>query len=360
MNTTPFTDLHIQLGAKMVEFGGYNMPIAYSGIAIEHHAVRNNVGVFDVSHMGEFIVRGKGAMALLQYITSNDVSKLLPGKVQYTCIPNESGGIIDDLLLYCLAEETYLLVVNASNIAKDWEHIIKHNTNKELEIKNISDKTALLAIQGPKAAKVLQPLTNINLLDMKYYTFEKGLFAGEENVLISATGYTGSGGFEIYMDNHQAMAIWSAVFEAGRSYDIMPVGLAARDTLRLEKGYCLYGNEINDTTSPIAAGLAWITKFSKNFIGREIIENHKVQGTARKLVGFEMIDRGIPRHGYLVLDGDHNVIGEVTSGTQSPTLSKAIGMAYVNTDLCKVGNIIFIKIRDRSISAEIVDIPFVK
>jgi aminomethyltransferase len=358
MLTTPFTEIHEKLGAKMAAFAGYNMPISYAGISIEHLNVRNNVGVFDVSHMGEFIVRGEGALALINKITTNDVTKLSPGKVQYSCMPNADGGIIDDLLVYCLANETYMLVVNASNIDKDWEWLVLNNTDNVTCI-NISQKTALLAVQGPNAAKVLQPLTSMNLTDMAYYTFDKGVFAGEENVLISATGYTGSGGFEIYMDNHQAIAIWEAIMQAGAAYNIAPAGLAARDTLRLEKGFCLYGNDINDTTSPIAAGLGWITKFTKEFTARAIIEQHKKEGTPNKLVGFEMIKRGIPRQHYEVCDSKGTAIGEVTSGTQAPSLGKAIGMAYVAIEHSKLNTELYIKIREQLVKAKVVAIPFV-
>lgn len=359
MKTTPFTDIHIALGAKMAEFAGYNMPISYKGINVEHQCVRENVGVFDVSHMGEFIVRGAGALALIQRITSNDASKLSAGKVQYSCLPNAQGGIIDDLLVYCLGEESYLLVVNASNIEKDWNWLMENNT-ENVECKNISDKTALLAVQGPRAAEVLQSLTSMDLAAMKYYTFEKGEFAGQDNILVSATGYTGAGGFEIYMDNAQAVAIWEAIFKAGAAVEIQPIGLGARDTLRLEKGFCLYGHDIDDTTSPIEAGLGWITKFSKDFTSKEIFQKHKTEGVSKKLVGFVMLDRGIPRQHYVVCDAQGAEIGVVTSGTQSPTLQKAIGMAYVQSDYLAAHNEIYIKIREQLMKAQIEELPFVK
>lgn len=359
MLSTPFTEIHIALGAKMAEFAGYNMPISYSSITVEHHNIRNNVGVFDVSHMGEFIVRGSGALALINKLTSNDAVKLTPGKVQYSCFTNTEGGIIDDLLVYCLGEESYMLVVNASNINKDWAWLTANNTENVLCL-NISQKTALLAVQGPNAAAVLQPLTKINLKEMAYYTFEKGHFAGEDNILISATGYTGAGGFEIYMDNEQALNIWNKIMEAGKDAGIMPTGLAARDTLRLEKGFCLYGNDINDSTSPIAAGLSWITKFTKDFTASSIIEEHKKHGTSQKLIGFTMVERGIPRQHHIVLDATGKAIGEVTSGTQSPTLGQAIGMAYVDTAHAAAGTDIFIKIREQSVKATVASIPFVK
>lgn len=359
MKTTPFTDIHIALGAKMAEFAGYNMPISYKGINVEHQCVRENVGVFDVSHMGEFIVRGAGALALIQRITSNDASKLSAGKVQYSCLPNAQGGIIDDLLVYCLGEESYLLVVNASNIEKDWNWLMENNT-ENVKCKNISDKTALLAVQGPRAAEVLQSLTSMDLAAMKYYTFEKGVFAGQDNILVSATGYTGAGGFEIYMDNAQAVAIWEAIFKAGAAVEIQPIGLGARDTLRLEKGFCLYGHDIDDTTSPIEAGLGWITKFSKDFTSKDIFQKHKTEGVSKKLVGFVMLDRGIPRQHYVVCDAQGSEIGVVTSGTQSPTLQKAIGMAYVQSDYLAAHNEIYIKIREQLMKAQIEELPFVK
>ena len=331
MKNTPFTDKHISLGAKMAEFAGYNMPISYSGINDEHAAVRKNAGVFDVSHMGEFIIKGPHALDLIQRVTSNDASKLKAGQAQYSCLPNETGGIVDDLLVYCIEEnKVYMLVVNASNIEKDWNWITQANTNKA-EMHNISDKTCLLAIQGPNATKILQSLTEMDILNLKYYTFVKGVFAGVKNVLVSATGYTGAGGVEIYFEDQgdDANRIWNAIFEAGAASGIKPVGLGARDTLRLEMGYCLYGNDIDDTTSPLEAGLGWITKFSKDFTAKSILEAQKQKGVERKLVGFEMIEKGIPRHGYEIKDFTGALIGHVTSGTQSPTLGKAIGMGYV-------------------------------
>jgi aminomethyltransferase len=359
MKNTALTQKHISLGAKMVPFAGFNMPLQYSGIVEEHLTVRNGVGVFDVSHMGEFILKGEKALDLIQLVTSNDASVLVDGKVQYSCLPNDKGGIVDDLLVYRIDAHTYMLVVNASNIEKDWNWISKHNTFG-VEMKDISDKTSLLAVQGPKAAQALQSLTDIDLASMKYYTFKKGKFAGIDNVLISATGYTGAGGFEIYFKNEYAEKIWDAIFEAGKDYGIKPIGLGARDTLRLEMGFCLYGNDIDDTTSPIEAGLGWITKFTKNFINSEALLAQKNNGVSRKLVGFEMIDRGIPRHGYQIKDALGNTIGVVTSGTQSPSLNKAIGMGYVKTEFAKADTEIFIQIRDKNIKAKVVKIPFIK
>jgi aminomethyltransferase len=359
MKNTALTQKHISLGAKMVPFAGFNMPVQYSGIVEEHLTVRNGVGVFDVSHMGEFILKGEKALDLIQLVTSNDASVLVDGKVQYSCLPNDKGGIVDDLLVYRIDAHTYMLVVNASNIEKDWNWISKHNTFG-VEMKDISDKTSLLAVQGPKAAQALQSLTDIDLASMEYYTFKKGKFAGVDNVLISATGYTGAGGFEIYFENEHAEKIWDAIFEAGKDYGIKPIGLGARDTLRLEMGFCLYGNDIDDTTSPIEAGLGWITKFTKNFINSEALLAQKNNGVSRKLVGFEMIDRGIPRHGYEIKDASGNTIGVVTSGTQSPSLNKAIGMGYVKTEFAKAETEIFIQIRDKGIKAKVVKIPFIK
>jgi aminomethyltransferase len=350
-------NLHISLGAKMVPFAGFLMPVSYSGINDEHEAVRNKVGVFDVSHMGEFILKGPDALDLIQRVTSNDASKLADGKVQYSCLPNDTGGIVDDLLVYRIDEKSYMLVVNASNIDKDWNWISDRNT-KGVEMHNISDKTSLLAVQGPLAVKALQSLTEIDLSVMEYYTFKKGVFAGCENVLISATGYTGAGGFEIYCDNAQAEKIWNAVFEAGASFGIKPAGLGARDTLRLEMGFCLYGNDIDDTTSPIEAGLGWITKFTKDFTNSESLRKQKEEGVKRKLTGFEMIDRGIPRHGYTLHDDTGNEIGVVTSGTQSPSLGKAIGMGYVEKGFSATGTAIYVKVRDKLLKANVVKIPF--
>lgn len=341
----------------MVPFAGFNMPVQYSGINLEHETVRKAVGVFDVSHMGEFILKGEGALDLIQKVTSNDASKLFDGKIQYSCLPNDKGGIVDDLLVYRIDEKTYLLVVNASNIQKDWDWISKYNT-AGVEMKNISDETCLLAVQGPKAAEALQSLTDIDLKSMEYYTFRKGVFAGIDNVLISATGYTGAGGFELYFDNNHAQHVWDEIFKAGEPFGIKPVGLAARDTLRLEMGFCLYGNDIDDSTSPIEAGLGWITKFSKNFVNSENLAAQKQNGVERKLIGFEMIDRGIPRHDYEIVDAEGNLIGKVTSGTQSPSLRKAIGLGYVKTAFSKEGSEIYIRIRENNIKAKVVKIPF--
>ncbi|KQN33877.1 glycine cleavage system protein T [Pedobacter sp. Leaf41] len=359
MRNTALTEKHIALGAKMVPFAGYNMPVTYEGINAEHATVRNSVGVFDVSHMGEFILKGENALDLIQRVTSNDASKLYDGKVQYSCLPNQDGGIVDDLLVYRIDEKTYMLVVNASNIEKDWNWIKQFN-NQNVEMHNISDKTSLLAIQGPKAADALQSLTDVNLASMEYYTFVKGTFAGVDNVVISATGYTGAGGFEIYFDNEHADKIWDAIFEAGAAYNIKPIGLGARDTLRLEMGFCLYGNDIDDTTSPIEAGLGWITKFSKPFTNSDALQAQKEAGIQKKLVGFEMIDRGIPRHDYEIADADGNIIGKVTSGTQAPSLQKAIGMGYVAKEFSKEGTEIFINIRNTPIKAKVVKFPFYK
>lgn len=359
MNNTALTDKHISLGAKMVPFAGYNMPVQYEGINAEHNTVRTSVGVFDVSHMGEFILKGENALDLIQRVTSNDASKLYDGKVQYSCLPNEDGGIVDDLLVYRIDEKTYMLVVNASNIEKDWNWIQNYNS-KGVEMHNISDKTSLLAIQGPKAAEALQSLTEVDLASMEYYSFVKGTFAGVDNVIMSATGYTGAGGFEIYFDNEHADKIWDAIFEAGAPLGIKPIGLGARDTLRLEMGFCLYGNDIDDKTSPIEAGLGWITKFSKSFTNSEALLAQKEAGIKRKLVGFEMIDRGIPRHDYEIADAEGNIIGKVTSGTQAPSLQKAIGMGYVNKGFDKEGTEVFIVIRNSNIKAKVVKFPFYK
>jgi aminomethyltransferase len=359
MKNTALTSVHTKLGAKMVPFAGYNMPVQYEGINMEHETVRKSVGVFDVSHMGEFILKGEHALDLIQRVCSNDASKLIDGKVQYSCLPNEEGGIVDDLLVYRMDEKSYMLVVNASNIEKDWNWIQKYNT-KGVEMHNISDKTSLLAVQGPKSIEALQKLTDINLFEMEYYSFKKGIFAGIENVLISATGYTGAGGFEIYFENQNAEKIWNAIFEAGAEFGIKPIGLGARDTLRLEMGFCLYGNDINDSTSPIEAGLGWITKFSKEFTNSKNLQAQKEAGVARKLVGFEMIDRGIPRHDYKIVDENGGEIGIVTSGTQSPSLQKAIGMGYIKTELAKENAEIYISIRDQKVRAKIVKYPFYK
>ncbi|MBW0162253.1 MAG: glycine cleavage system aminomethyltransferase GcvT [Sediminibacterium sp. Gen4] len=360
MKNTPFTEKHIALGAKMAEFAGYNMPISYSGINDEHATVRNNAGVFDVSHMGEFILKGDKALDLIQRVTSNDASKLTNGKAQYSCLPNEQGGIVDDLIVYCIEEnKVYMLVVNASNIEKDWNWISKFNT-EHVEMHNISDKTCLLAIQGPNATKILQPLTDMDIMNLKYYTFAKGKFAGVDNVLVSATGYTGAGGVEIYFEDVDGAAdkIWDAIFAAGGPQGMKPIGLGARDTLRLEMGYCLYGNDIDDTTSPLEGGLGWITKFTKDFTARPILEKQKAEGVTRKLVGFEMMERGIPRHDYLIKDAAGNTIGKVTSGTQAPSLNKAVGLGYVNTAFAAVDTEIFIEIRNTPVKAKIVKFPF--
>jgi aminomethyltransferase len=360
MKDTPFTAKHTALGAKMAEFAGYNMPISYTGINEEHAAVRNNAGVFDVSHMGEFILKGEHALDLIQRITSNDAAKLTAGKAQYSCFPNKNGGIIDDLLVYCMEpNKAYMLVVNAGNIAKDWAWVNDNNTNNA-EIHDISAKTCLLAVQGPNACKILQPLTEMDILNLTYYTFVKGKFAGVDNVLISATGYTGAGGVEIYFEDEgdNASKIWDAIFAAGAPSGIKPIGLGARDTLRLEMGFCLYGNDIDDSTSPLEAGLGWITKFSKDFTSRAIFEQQKQEGLTKKLVGFEMIDKGIARHDYPITDAEGNTIGRVTSGTQSPSLGKAIGMGYVQTALAAIGSEIFIQVRNNALKARVVKLPF--
>lgn len=360
MKNTPFTQKHIALGAKMAPFAGYIMPISYTGIIDEHAAVRKNAGVFDVSHMGEFIVKGENALDLIQRVTTNDASKLTAGKAQYSCLTNDNGGIVDDLIIYCIEEnKVYMIVVNASNIEKDWNWISKHNS-KKAEMHNISDKTCLLAIQGPNAAKILQPLTELDILNLKYYTFAKGKFAGVDNVLISATGYTGAGGVEIYFEDKgdDAAKIWDAIFEIGGPQGLKPIGLGARDTLRLEMGYCLYGNDIDDNTSPLEGGLGWITKFTKEFTAKSILENQKTEGIQRKLVGFEMIDKGIPRHGYEIKDFSGMELGVVTSGTQSPSLGKAIGLGYVRTPFAVPDTEIFIKVRDKLLLAKVVKVPF--
>ena len=357
MKETALTNVHIALGAKMVPFAGYNMPISYEGITQEHLAVRNGVGVFDVSHMGEFLIKGAGALDLIQYITSNDASKLVEGKVQYTCMPNYDGGIVDDLLVYRLDSETYMLVVNASNLSKDWDWINQHNKfNAELE--DISDKTTLLAVQGPMAANVVDSLSDMDLKAMSYYSFVKGQFAGVDNVLVSSTGYTGSGGYEIYLRNDAAGSVWDALFEAGKDFNIKPIGLGARDTLRLEMGFCLYGNDIDDTTSPIEAGLGWITKFSKEFVNSTELKKQKEQGVSVKLVGFELLEKGIPRKDYEIVNNEGRVIGRVTSGTMAPSLGKAIGMGYVEVESSKTEAELFIKIRNNHVRAKVVKLPF--
>ncbi len=359
MKNTALTHIHESLGAKLVPFAGFNMPVSYEGVNAEHETVRTAVGVFDVSHMGEFLISGANALKLIQKVTSNDASLLEIGKAQYSCLPNEDGGIVDDLLVYKIKENQYLLVVNASNIEKDWNWITNYN-NMGAEMKNISDDYSLLAIQGPKAIEAMQSLTSVNLSAIKYYHFEVADFCGIENVIISATGYTGSGGFEIYCKNNEVEQIWNAVFEAGKQFNIKPVGLAARDTLRLEMGFCLYGNDINDTTSPLEAGLGWITKFSKDFTNSEGLKVQKEAGISKKLVGFELTERGIPRHDYEILDAAENVIGVVTSGTMAPSLGIGIGMGYVNIQNSEVGAEIFIKIRNNKVAARVVKMPFYK
>jgi aminomethyltransferase len=360
MKNTPFTSIHLSLGAKMAEFAGYNMPISYTGINNEHAAVRNSIGVFDVSHMGEFILKGDGALDLIQRVTTNDAAKLSNGKAQYSCMPNDRGGIIDDLLVYCIeANKVYMLVVNASNIEKDWNWIQQHNT-AQVEMHNISDRTALIAVQGPNAIKAMQKLTDMDLINLQYYTFCKGKFAGLENVLVSATGYTGAGGVEIYFEGsaEEAEKMWHDIMDAGAAFGIAPCGLGCRDTLRLEMGFCLYGNDIDDTTNPIEAGLGWITKFTKEFTNRAQIEKTKIEGPTQKLVGFEMVEKGIPRHDYLIKSADGTTIGRVTSGTQSPSLQKAIGMGYVSLACASIGTEIFIEVRDKLVKAMVVKLPF--
>lgn len=357
---TPFTAKHIALGAKMVEFAGYTMPISYTGINDEHQTVRTNAGVFDVSHMGEFIIKGDQALDLIQRVTTNDASKLTVGKAQYSALTNDEGGIVDDLIVYCLEEnKAYMLVVNCANIEKDWNWISRHNTRKA-EMHNISDKTCLLAIQGPNATKILQPLTDVDILNLTYYTFVKCTFAGVDNVLVSATGYTGAGGVEIYFEDKDGAAdkIWNKIFEVGGPQGLKAIGLGARDTLRLEMGYCLYGNDIDDTTSPLEAGLGWITKFSKDFTARPILEKQKAEKVSRKLVGFEMLEKGIPRHDYEIKDFSGMTIGKVTSGTQSPTLGKAIGLGYVRTVFANIDSLIYIKVRDKLLQARVTKLPF--
>ena len=360
MKSTPFTKFHLALGAKMAEFAGYNMPISYSGINDEHQTVRTNAGIFDVSHMGEFIVKGEHALDLIQRVTTNDASKLTAGKAQYSALTNEKGGIVDDLIVYCLEpNKAYMLVVNAANIEKDWKWISSHNTHKA-EMHNISDKTCLLAIQGPNATRIMQALTPVDILNLTYYTFVKGTFAGVDNVIISATGYTGAGGIEIYFEDKDGAAekIWNKIFEVGGPQGLKPIGLGARDTLRLEMGYCLYGNDIDDNTSPLEAGLGWITKFTKDFTARPILEGQKAAGPAQKLVGFEMVEKGIPRHDYEIKDFSGAVIGRVTSGTQSPSLGKAIGIGYVRTAFAGIDSKIYVKVRDKLLQAKVVKFPF--
>ena len=359
MRNTALTQKHIDLGAKMVPFAGYNMPVQYEGVNAEHETVRNAVGVFDVSHMGEFVLRGPNALALIQKFASNDASVLFDGKAQYSCMPNGNGGIVDDLIIYRVNAEEYFIVVNASNIEKDWNWISSLN-DLGVEMENLSDQYSLLAIQGPKAAEAMQSLTDIDLSNMTYYTFQHGTFAGIENMMISATGYTGSGGFEVYVKNEDANQVWDAVFAAGADFGIKPIGLAARDTLRLEMGFCLYGNDIDDTTSPLEAGLGWITKFTKDFTDSEFLAKQKEAGVTRKLVAFEMIDRGIPRHDYPILDAAGAVIGKVTSGTMSPSMKLGIGLGYVTMDNSKLDSEIFVEIRDKGVKAKVVKLPFYK
>ncbi|WP_187260980.1 glycine cleavage system aminomethyltransferase GcvT [Pontibacter beigongshangensis] len=352
-------DVHVALGAKMVPFAGYNMPVRYTSDIEEHNTVRNAVGIFDVSHMGEFMVRGDGALELIQRTTSNDASKLTDGKVQYSCFPNDEGGIVDDLLVYRFSEQEYMLVVNASNIDKDWEWLTSHNT-EGAELENISDQLSLFAVQGPKAAETLQALTSVDLASMAYYTFVKGEFAGLQDVLISATGYTGAGGFEIYVKNEDARQVFDAMMEAGKAFGIKPIGLGARDTLRLEMGFCLYGNDINDATSPLEAGLGWIMKFDKEFTNSENLKAQKAEGVRRKLVGFEMLDKAIPRAHYELVDATGATIGEVTSGTMSPTLGKGIGLGYVKQEMSKPGTELYVRVRNKDMKAQVVKLPFVK
>lgn len=359
MKTVPLHQVHVQLGAKIVPFAGFEMPVRYSSDLEEHHAVRNHVGVFDVSHMGEFSVKGPKALDLIQKVSANDASVLYDGKVQYSYLPNSQGGIVDDLLVYRYAADDYMLVVNASNIDKDWEWIQSHNT-EGVAMENLSDNLCLLAVQGPDATATLQKLTEVDLSSMEYYTFQVGTMAGISHVIISATGYTGAGGFEIYIQKENAQGMWDAIFEAGKEFNIQPVGLGARDTLRLEKGFCLYGNDINDQTSPLEAGLGWVTKFTKDFINSDNLKAQKAAGLSNKLVGFEMIDRGIPRGHYELCDAAGNKLGEVTSGTQSPTLQKGIGMGYVPIAYSKPDTEIFVKVRERILKAKVVKLPFVK
>lgn len=359
MKETALSQVHAELGAKMVPFAGYNMPVTYAGLKHEHEVVRTKVGVFDVSHMGEFFVRGENAEALLQKVTSNDVSKLVVGKAQYCYLPNNEGGIIDDLIIYKIADQEFMLIVNASNIEKDWNWISSQN-DVGAELVNESDEWSILAIQGPKAAEAMQSLTSVDLEAMKFYSFEINEFAGVQDVIISATGYTGSGGFEIYVKNKDIKQVWDKVFEAGEAFGIEPIGLGARDTLRLEMGYCLYGNDIDDTTSPFEAGLGWITKFTKEFTNSDALQAEKEAGVKNKLVGFELIDKGVPRQGYPILNAEGEEIGRVTSGTMSPSLNKAIGMGYVPVELATEGSEIYIGVRNKSLAAKVVKTPFYK
>jgi aminomethyltransferase len=360
LKKTPLYDQHVALGAKMVPFAGYEMPVQYAGVSHEHHVVRQKVGMFDVSHMGEFWVEGADATAFLNSVTSNDVAKLTPGKVQYSCLPNATGGIVDDLLVYCVNDTKYMLVVNASNMAKDWAWLQQFAGNFDVRMTDVSEDTALLAVQGPLAAQALQSLTDLDLGAMTYYTFGIGSFAGVSNVVVSATGYTGAGGFEIYIPNAHAAAAWDAIIAAGAPFGLEPIGLGARDTLRLEMGFCLYGNDIDDTTSPIEAGLGWITKFTKEFTNSAALKAQKEAGVARKLVGIKLLERGVPRHGYPIVDADGNAVGEVTSGTMAPSLNEAIGMAYVPTASAAPGSTVFVEIRGKALKAEVVSLPFYK
>lgn len=354
----PLNDLHEKLGGKMVPFAGFNMPVRYSSDKEEHLTVREGVGVFDVSHMGEFMLRGPQALDLIQWVTSNDASKIINGQAQYSCLPNDQGGIVDDLLVYRFSDDKYMLVVNASNIEKDWNWI-KSQNKWGVEMEDVSDNLVLLAVQGPKAVETLQKLTNINLSEVKFYHFKMGMLAGVE-MIISATGYTGSGGFELYINKEDAEQVWNKIFEAGAEFDIKPIGLGARDTLRLEKGFCLYGNDITDETSPLEAGLGWVTKFTKSFVNSENLKAQKEAGVNRKLVGFEMVDKGIPRHGYELVDAEGNIIGEVTSGTMSPSLNQGIGMGYVVTEHSTPESEIYVQVRGKNLKAKVVRPPFVK
>ena len=359
MKKTALNDTHVALGAKMVPFAGYEMPVSYEGVNAEHETVRNGVGVFDVSHMGEFLIEGPNALALIQKISSNDASKLTVGKAQYSCMPNETGGVVDDLIIYRVKEETYLLVVNAANIEKDWNHISKYNKEFGASMKDLSEGYSLLAIQGPKAVEAMQSLSSHDLSAINFYNFVVGDFAGIEHVIISATGYTGSGGFEIYCKNAEVQQVWDKVFEAGKAYGIKPIGLAARDTLRLEMGYCLYGNDIDDSTSPLEAGLGWITKFNKDFVNSDALALQKENGVSKKLVAFEMLEKAIPRQGYDIV-ADNTTVGTVTSGTMSPSLNKGIGLGYVPTNMAKPGTQIHIQIRKKTVPAQVVKLPFYK
>ncbi|MCF6349597.1 MAG: glycine cleavage system aminomethyltransferase GcvT [Flavobacteriaceae bacterium] len=360
MKNTALTHIHEKLGAKIVAFAGYNMPVQYEGVNIEHETVRKGVGVFDVSHMGEFLIEGENALALIQKVTSNDASKLEVGDAQYSYFPNDKGGVVDDLICYRIKENTYLLVVNASNIEKDWNWISKYNEVIGAKMKDLSKNYSLLAIQGPKTVEAIQNLTSVDLATIKFYTFKIATFAGIKDVIISATGYTGSGGFEIYCKNNEVEQIWNKIFEVGKKFDIKPIGLAARDTLRLEMGYCLYGNDINDNTSPIEAGLGWITKFTKDFVNSKNLKKQKEEGVTKRLIAFELTERGVPRYDYSIVDKKGKNIGIVTSGTMSPSLKKGIGMGYVIKEQSKKGNQIFIQVRKKQIPATIIKLPFYK